>query len=158
RVLGHWMPSGYCQGDWALGPVPGAPSNRLENVIALNGPASTTPYIFVPVGCDFARPRPDLLDVAAAWNAQNYQQTGVWAVVATFDPSAQLISAHRDELRTRRFDPTPYYTGYYASRPLLKVLHLQTTRALLAAESLGAIADGAMRDDAAAWRTGVEGR
>ena len=58
------------------------------------------------------------------------RDTGVWAVAASFDHYEQLVDAHRDALRTRAFDPTPYYTGFYASRPLLKSLHLQATQAL----------------------------
>jgi len=69
-----------------------------------------------------------------------------------------LLEQDEGELRTRRFDPTPYWTGYYATRPLLKVQHLEATQALLAAESFGAIADAAERSDPAAWRTRVGNR
>ena len=99
-----------------------------------------------------------LLDLADAWNAQEYADSGVWAVAATFDHYEQLVDAHRDALRTRAFDPTPYWTGYYASRPLLKSLHLQATQALLGAEIFGAIADAAARDDEATWLQRVRAR
>jgi len=159
RVLAHWMPGGYCQGDVRLAGVSGAETvAALDRLVALNGPASPTPYVYMPIGCDFSRPRTDLLDVAALWNAERYAATGVWAVAASFDHYVQLVSAHRGSLRTRRFDPTPYWTGYYATRPLLKTMHLATTRALLAAETFGAIADGAPRDDAATWRQRVDTR
>src|SRR6185369_2803916 len=123
-----------------------------------DGAASRTPYVFVPVGCDFARPRPDLLDVIDAWNAHEYARTGVWAVAATFDHYVELVRAHRAALPTRRFDPTPYWTGFYATRPLLKSMHVRATYALLAAETFGALADGAERRDAGRWRARVEGR
>src|SRR5262249_35202809 len=93
------------------------------------------------------RPQPALLDVAALWNTERYASTGVWAVVASFDHYVQLVSGHRAEIPRRRFDPTPYWTGYYATRPLLKTMHLQTTRALLAADTVGPMADGAGRGD-----------
>ena len=142
EVLAHWMPGGYCQGDFALGPVPGRPSTAaLEKLVTANGAVAQTPYLFIPIGCDFARPRPDLLDVVAAWNADAYAGTGVWAVAATFDHYTQLLQAHRKALPVRRFDPTPYWTGFYATRPLLKGMHLRATQALLAAETFGAIAD-----------------
>ncbi len=159
RAIAHWMPGGYCQGDWALGAAPGqATTASIAKLIAVDGPASRTPYIFIPVGCDFARPRPDLLTLVDAWNASEYAHTGVWAVAATFDHYVQLVTAHRAVLPTRRFDPTPYWTGFYATRPLLKGMHLRATRALLAAETFGAIADGVGRGDPATWRAGVEAR
>jgi alpha-mannosidase len=159
EILAHWMPGGYCQGDWALGPVPGSPSTAaLEQRVATDGAAAATPYLFIPIGCDFARPRPDLLDIAAAWNAQAYARTGVWAVAATFDHYTQLLNAHRAALPVRRFDPTPYWTGFYATRPLLKGMHLRATQALLAAETFGAIADGTARDNLNAWRAQVSAR
>ncbi|HLK10014.1 MAG TPA: hypothetical protein VKW76_01395 [Candidatus Binatia bacterium] len=159
RVLAHWMPGGYCQGDWALGPVPGRASlDALAQRVATDAAASRTPYIFVPVGCDFARPRPDLLDLVDAWNAEEYRRTGVWAVAATFDHYVQLLGAHRAALSTRRFDPTPYWTGFYATRPLLKGMHLRATQALLAAETFGAIADAVARRDPAGWRARVQAR
>jgi alpha-mannosidase len=158
-ALAHWMPGGYCQGDWALGPTPGRePMDALAKPIATDGAASRTPYLFVPVGCDFARPRPDLLDLVHAWNEREYARTGVWAVAATFDHYVRLLAAHRRELATRRFDPTPYWTGFYATRPLLKTMHLRATQALLAAETFGAIADAAARDDPARWRARVRKR
>jgi alpha-mannosidase len=156
-VAAHWMPGGYCQGDWALNGTPAQMLAGLERLIATDANAAQ-PYVFVPLGCDFARPHPDLLDLVAAWNASAYARTGVWAVAATFDHYEQLLAAHRDELPVRRFDPTPYWTGFYAMRPLLKTMHLRATRALLAAETFGALADGAGRRDAGAWRARVEAR
>ena len=159
EVLAHWMPGGYCQGDFALGAVPGRPSTAaLERLVATDGAAAPTPYLFIPIGCDFARPRPDLLDMVAAWNAEAYARTGVWAVAATFDHYTQLLSAHRAALPSRRFDPTPYWTGFYATRPLLKGMHLRATQALLAAETFGAIADATGRGDPDAWRARVSAR
>src|SRR5262245_10004693 len=159
EALAHWMPGGYCQGDFALGPLPGRPSTAaLERLVTIDGAAARTPYLFIPIGCDFARPRPDLLDMVAAWNADAYARTGVWAVAATFDHYAQLLHAHRAALPARRFDPTPYWTGFYATRPLLKVMHLRATQALLAAETFGAIADATGRRDPDAWRAQVSAR
>jgi alpha-mannosidase len=114
--------------------------------------------VFVPIGCDFRAPRPDLLDIVRQWNAQEYPATGVWAVAATFDHYVTLVGAHRRALTVRRFDPTPYWQGFYASRPALKAQHLAAVRALLAAEVLGAIADGALSRDRAAWSARVAAR
>lgn len=157
-AFAHWMPGGYCQGDWALGAMPGSETTTgLARVIETDAAASPTPYVFVPVGCDFARPRPGLVDLVAAWNTEEYPRTGVWAVIGTFDHYVQLIAAHREALPTRRFDPTPYWTGFYATRPLLKGMHLRATQALLAAETFGAIADSVDRTHRD-WRAEVRAR
>src|SRR4029450_11356994 len=59
EVLAHWMPGGYCQGDFALGPVPGRPwTDALERLVDIDGAAARTPYLFIPVGGGFGRPRP----------------------------------------------------------------------------------------------------
>ncbi len=158
-VVAHWMPGGYCQGDFALGGTPGNESlDGLRRLITTNGSGPQQGYVFIPIGCDFSRPRPDLLELVAAWNAGAYAQTGVWAVAGTFDHYVQLLAAHRDELPVRRFDPTPYWTGFYATRPLLKTMHLRATRALLAAEIFGALADGAEPRDVGTWRARVAAR
>jgi len=161
RTLAHWMPRGYCEGDFGLSP-PGSAATAiaasLKKLLAVNAPASPTPYIFLPIGCDFKPPRPDLLDIVRQWNAEDYPATGVWAVAATFDHYVTLVRAHRSALRVRRFDPTPYWQGFYASRPALKTGHLAAVRTLLAAEVLGAVADGALHHDRAAWQARVAAR
>ena len=164
EVLAHWMPQGYCQGDTIDTPLSSADDERtgakrrMHRMLAVNGPASPTPYIFVPIGCDFRPPKRRLLDYAQAWNETEFESTGVWAVAATFDHYAQLIAPYRDRLAKRHFDPTPYWTGYYASRPALKTLHLAATQALLGAEVFGAIADGIYRGSASDWSNRVAAR
>ncbi len=157
ETLAHWMPGSYCQGDPPLR-SPLSTIDAVRQVLATNQPASPTPYIFVPIGCDFRPPQAGLLDLVSMWNAQEYASTGVWAVAATFDHYEQLVDAHRDVLQTRRFDPTPYWTGFYASRPVLKSLHLRATQALLGAEIFGAIADAAARGNEDDWLQQVRGR
>jgi alpha-mannosidase len=164
EVLAHWMPQSYCQGDKidlpltsADDPLTGA-KKRMHQLLKANDAASLTPYIFVPIGCDFTMPKRRLLDYVDAWNASEYASTGVWAVAATFDHYAQLIAPYRDRLPKRHFDPTPYWTGYYASRPELKTLHLAATQALLGAEVFGALADGLYRASAADWTNRVTAR
>jgi alpha-mannosidase len=157
ETLAHWMPGSYCQGDPPLR-SPLSTIAAIQQVLATNQPASPTPYIFVPIGCDFKPPQAGLLDLVSMWNAQEYARTGVWAVAATFDHYEQLVGAHREALRTRRFDPTPYWTGFYASRPVLKTLHLRATQALLGAEIFGAIADATARDSEGAWLEQVRAR
>src|SRR5262245_53354145 len=48
EVLAHWMPGGYCQGDFALGPVAGRPATAaLERLVSMDGAAARTPYLFI---------------------------------------------------------------------------------------------------------------
>jgi alpha-mannosidase len=172
EVITHWMPESYCQGDKIdtvangnfmdfLKPDatdPKSTNARISEFIGVNSAGSPTPYIFVPIGCDFADPKAGLLDYTAAWNETEYESTGIWAVAATFDHYIQLLSFHRDKLAVREFDPTPYWMGYYASRTLLKTTHHAATRALLAAEAFGALADGLFASDAEAWKSAVNER
>jgi alpha-mannosidase len=156
EVLGHWLSQGYGWVADALDvPPPGAPDapesetakQHLRAIFSTLLPASHTPYAFVPLGSDFQPPKQNLVADVAAWNATEYPATGTFVVVGSFDDYARLVSLHREELPTRRFDPTPYWTGHIASRPELKILHVAATRALLAAEAFGVIANGALRDD-----------
>jgi len=83
-TFAHYMQDHYCQGDnidkGTSGPCSsyGSGSNlqrvnsKIASYINLNGPASPTPYIFVPIGCDFQRPKPCLLDFAKGWDNSNY--------------------------------------------------------------------------------------
>ncbi|HXQ22467.1 MAG TPA: hypothetical protein VN812_12395 [Candidatus Acidoferrales bacterium] len=164
EVLAHWMPQTYCQGD-KIDSTASTPDSqlasaraRMHQFLTENGPASPTPYVFVPIGCDFTTPKPRLLDYASAWNQTDYASTGVWAVAASFDHYIQLIALYRDRLAKRHFDPTPYWTGYYASRPALKTLHLAATQALLGAEVFGTLADGLYRTNEGDWAARVTAR
>jgi len=152
ETLAHWMPDSYCEGAGIR------TTADVGKLLAINGPASPTPYVFLPIGCDFQGPKAALLDLVSEWNREDYPRTGVWAVAASFDHYVQLVDGHRRALRRRRFDPTPYWMGFYAMRPLLKSLHLRATQALLGAETFGAIADASARGDVAAWREEVRAR
>jgi alpha-mannosidase len=124
------------------------------------------PYCMVPFGEDFAMPELEvagqghtsrLFSIAKDWNTQSSaDRQNTYAVVATFDQYMRLVAAWsarnpKDGLQslqspsaagasTATFWGTPYWTGFYASQPELKRLHQGATRALLAAESLAAIA------------------
>lgn len=121
-ILGHWMIAHYCQGD---GIGSGNSNDNILGYYRYNVSSSPTPYIFVPIGCDFAIPQAGLLTYMNHWNSgsgpASYAGTGAWAVAATFDHYIQLISFHAAALRTRQpFDAIPYWLGHYASRPLTR--------------------------------------
>ncbi|HEX6097187.1 MAG TPA: hypothetical protein VF432_12740 [Thermoanaerobaculia bacterium] len=142
-ILGHWMIDHYCQGD---GIGNGNSNANIAGYYKKNASSSPTPYVFVPVGCDFAMPQADLLAYMNSWNngsgPDSYAGTGAWAVAATFDHYIQLISFHTSSLQSRQpFDAIPYWLGHYASRPANKIVHYRASRVLVGAEVMGVVAD-----------------
>jgi alpha-mannosidase len=149
-TIAHYMQQHYSQGHG----IDDSVLSNIQNYINTNQPSAPTPYMYVPCGDDFALPIPDLVSDAATWNATNFggKPGDVYVVVATLDHYLQLISTYVDpkvhhrygpskNLATMPFFPTPYWTGYYASRIRNKILHQAATRALLGAETFAAVAD-----------------
>jgi alpha-mannosidase len=141
-VAAHWLIGGYGQGNDATG------NASLEQYLTLNLPVSPTPYIYVPVLSDFSLPNQKLASIVSGWNGPNLQgrpylgQTVV-AATGSFEEYGQLLGFHAPSLRAAygaEFNANPYWTGYYATRPALKLRHQRATRALLAAEPFGLIA------------------
>ena len=157
-ILAHWLAWGYFEGDdidyddpldvayTHIGPYrPDAEFTNaaIERYLLEMGPLSPTPYIYIPVGSDFQRPKPLLPRYAAAWNETEYATSGVWAVAAGFDEFTTLVGFHRDQLKRFRLNPNPYFTGFYGTRPALKQLNRAASYALLAAEALCVLAEQA---------------
>ncbi|MBN2494987.1 MAG: hypothetical protein JXR96_10385 [Deltaproteobacteria bacterium] len=150
RVLAHLMPVHlYCQGDNIDHdgmPVPGGwlwgtertdreyTHKSIAHFIEELEPFSRTPYMFVPVGCDFQLPKHGLVEYMDAWNAERFPETGTWALAATFEDFMDLIRFHASDLPELELDMNPYFTGFYASRPELKRLQRAASAALLIAE------------------------
>lgn len=168
-VVAHWMQHTYCQGNGIDGNDD--PIANILSYLNANQDSSPTPYIYVPCGCDFALPIDNLVDCANTWNQQNYHgnPNDVYAVVATLDHYIQLIATYVDTSAQHRygpyknlapmlFSPTPYWTGFYASRIENKILHQAATHALLGAETFGAIADLLQTADALAWKPAAQAR
>ena len=126
-VLAHWMPTSdqYGQGDaidlyGLAGDEPGYTNQQLDTFIAQLTPFARTPYLFVPVGSDFASPTTRLVEYAKRWNDGRYSRTGVWVAIATFEDYMDLVGFHREELPRLSADVNPYWTGYYGAKPALK--------------------------------------
>lgn len=151
KVYTHWLQGGYPQGsNIDQGSV-------LQNIFSYlqsnsvtgsgNPPYSAAPtnYLYVPIDNDFMMPISDLLSDMQSWNSSSdptygYQATGVYAVVASFDDYVSLVSDNSGPLQTINYNGTPYWTGYYMSRPTMKILHYDAVRRLLAAEVFGLLA------------------
>jgi len=131
-----------------------------DNAKTLKPPFSAAPsnYIYMPVDDDFMYPIANLLDYVNTWNLSG-QTEGVYAVEASYDDFVSLVLASGTNLETRAYNGTPYWTGHYATRPGLKILHYGTSRLLLAAEVFGLLAFGlgASAQTARSYWSGVSG-
>ena len=171
ELLAHYMPvREYCQGDtidlsgYALGgqrigvergDEPGYVEGQIADYISALTPYEHTPYLFVPVGCDFQAPRPLLTTYARWWNQSRFSSTGVWVVAATFEDYMRLVAFHRDALPVLARDLAPVWTGFYASRPSLKQAARAAAESLAGVEPFLALADPASTRLADAWQSVV---
>lgn len=171
EVLAHYMPvREYCQGDtidlagFALGGTrlgvdhdddPPFVRGKIAEYIDQLTPYQRTPYLFVPVGCDFQPPRPNLTQYARWWNETEYERTGVWVATATFEDFMKLVSFHRDKLPVIERDITPVWTGFYASRPRVKRAARGLVESLVGVEPFLAMIEPASRALASGWDVAV---
>ena len=104
---------------------------------------------FAPAGGDFSMPDTGWVDGVSDFNKTN---NGTTARIGTF---LEYVSAVRDSgasLATTELDPSNFYTGFFGSRPALKVLQASASRDLVAAEAassllrLGGATSGAALD------------
>lgn len=160
-MFAHWLQDHYNQGDdidyGTLGDSSHCASYsstfnsdiinaHIKSYIDSNGPTAVSPYMFVAIGDDFTSPKPCLLTYCSNWNKDEFggstSYSDVFVVSATFDHYVGLVKAftsnqtNQRPLAVKSFEPTPYWTGFYASRPLLKVLQEQAMRKAMAAETL----------------------
>jgi alpha-mannosidase len=152
-VLAHWMPGWYGKAqpsdfvspatlkaflEKKLGPTP------MQDILV----SSPTNYVYVPMADDFQTPIPNVASIVRAWNQAPPVIDGMttYCVAGTFDQFVRL-AANASGLVTYGgpgnppLYSTPYMAGAQASRPLLKRLHADGVRALLAAETFAVIAE-----------------
>ncbi|HEY5944685.1 MAG TPA: hypothetical protein VIV40_04310 [Kofleriaceae bacterium] len=170
-VLAHYMPvREYCQGDtidlagFALGGQrlgvdhdddPAFVRARIAEYIDQLTPYQRTPYLFVPIGCDFQPPRQNLTEYARWWNETEYERTGVWVATATFEDYMRFVAFHREELPVMARDINPVWTGFYASRPRIKRAARDAVDSLVSVEPFLALVDPGTSDLARAWHASV---
>ncbi len=158
EVIAHWMPENlYCQGDTidhTGTPVPygfiagesragdrAYSDAQIASYVSALAPLARTPYMFVPVGCDFQPPKTELNDIVAHWNATHYAMTGIYAIASPFDDYADLVSERRADLPRIQRDITPYWSGYFGSRMAVKAGARAVGDLLLQAEATLLLAD-----------------
>jgi alpha-mannosidase len=103
-------------------------------------------------------PISDLLSDLQSWNESTdatygYKATGVYATQASFDDFVSLVLDNSAPLKTVNYNGTPYWTGYYMSRPAMKILHYDAVRWLLAAEVFGLLASPGNSANSTYWQT-----
>jgi hypothetical protein len=151
EVLCHWNAFTYFQGDmlahlgiirW-MGTVFGMPwrtgahvARRIRGFVNQLAPLSKTPYLFCPIGCDFNGPIPNLVSLLDRYNETRYPKTGVFALAAGLGDYLELVNGHRAKLPILELDPNPYWMGFYATRPDIKVRCNRIARKLVLAEKL----------------------
>ena len=158
QVLCHWNAFSYGQGDLLahrgfsrIYLFPLAIPDRSEHNVARRiqkfagqlGPYSPTPYLFCPIGFDFIAPIPDLVSLLDRYNERRFPVTGIWVVNAGLDDYLDLVNCHRDHLPVIELDPNPYWTGFYSSRPALKMRCRQLVRELRLVEELAFLPENA---------------
>src|SRR5262249_48624196 len=116
----------------------GFTDKRIDGYLAELQPYRKTPYVFVPVGCDFQMPKTALIQYLDGYNQRRYPTTGAYAVAASFEDFAALVGEHRDPLPVLdgdQADLTPYFQGFYGSRAAVKQRSRQAARPFLVAET-----------------------
>jgi hypothetical protein len=169
ELLGHWIASGiYCTGDNIDydetlqlpgghlgvydGDQPGFTDDRIDEYVAALGPLAKTPYVFVPIGCDFQHPKAELISYLDGYNQRRFPKTKIWTVLASFDDYVSLVDLHRGDLPSYDQEISPYFMGFYASRAQLKRRVREAARPFFAAESFAtALADPLTHLDATAF-------
>lgn len=166
-IFAHYMSSGlYCEGDNIdykeditlpgqdigvyFGDQTDYTDGQIDSYIAAHRPVTRIPYLFVPIGCDFMRPKKALISYLDGYNQRRYPTTGVWAVAAPFDEFATLAMFHKEELPSLSGELTPYFMGFYGTRAGIKQGVRASARPFFAAETFAVAAGDAGKSALAA--------
>jgi hypothetical protein len=110
-------------------------AGKVKKFVRQLRPLARTPYMLCPMGMDFIKPLAGLTGLLGKYNEQCYPDTGIWCVNAGMDDYLDLVGFHRDKLPELNFDPNPYWTGFYTSRPSLKQRSFRLSDVLVNAEA-----------------------
>ena len=91
---------------------------------------------FAPAGGDFALPDTGWVNGVSMFNGDD---NGTTARIGRFSDYVAAVTASGANLVTRPLDPSNFYTGYFGSRPALKILQAQASRDLVAAEVISSL-------------------
>jgi Glycosyl hydrolases family 38 N-terminal domain/Glycosyl hydrolases family 38 C-terminal domain len=117
----------------------------LRKIVDAQFQRTTSKYIFVPEGFDFANPLPDLPKLVDAWNAADKQ-----TVVVMSDPGTAFQYLATQDLPTITVDMNPIWQAFYGSRPYAKIADKESEYYLTAGDKFGALLDA---PQSSAWYT-----
>lgn len=96
--------------------------------------------LFAPCGGDFSPASTQLLHSVDTYNADYADETGITAVLGSFEDYLDRLHASGVDLGPpMELDPSNFWTGYFSSQVALKRLQQGTVSHLLAAESLATL-------------------
>ncbi|MBO9559675.1 MAG: hypothetical protein J7515_13985 [Caulobacter sp.] len=152
-VIAHWLIDSYAFGNQLYQDDTPTPT-AINTFVAAYAPTgaspptysgAATPYMYIPIDNDFSMPIPGLASDISQWNNNQVSagatQSNVAVTQGTFGQFVQGLQQASEPLQTFAYNGSPYWTGYYASRPELKALHYETVRALIAAEVIGLLTE-----------------
>ncbi len=90
--------------------------------------------VFAPAGGDFSVPDSGWVD-----GVNNLNLTNTTAKLGTFPDYVSAVQSSTASLTTMPFDPSNFWTGYFGSRPELKILQARASRDLQAAEAVSCL-------------------
>jgi alpha-mannosidase len=143
KILTQQMSSGYGviwnQATSGDGEQEGAMLNTFVN----NSGLQPGNLLMAPCGGDFSDPSANLLDAVNYYNSHYATTNKVTAGLATFQDFINAMNAYEaanpGTLQTIAMDASNFWTGYFASRPQLKINQQQGVNMLLATETLGTL-------------------
>jgi hypothetical protein len=125
----------------------------LRKIVDAQFQRTSSKYIFVPEGFDFANPLPDLPRLVDAWNAADKQ-----TVLVMSDPETAFRYLATQNLPTMTVDMNPIWQSFYGSRPYAKIADKESEYYLTAGDKFGMLLDpspsiGAGAPSSSAWYT-----
>jgi len=149
-VFAHFMPDTYGVPFYSDGDAGNASawsgflaSEFLTDVHAYNKVCSSLSAVtwpgdiaFAPAGGDFSAPDSGWLGGVKALNKQQSETT---ARVGRFQDYVSAVQASSATLVTQQIDPSNFWTGYFGSRPELKILQARASRDVVAAETVSCL-------------------
>ena len=169
-ILAHYLAGTglYCEGDNIdyqepletpgghigsfMGDDPTFTDASIDRYITEESPYARTPYMFVPVGCDFASPKVELIGYLDGYDQRHPSSSAVYAVAASFEDFEALVGYHAAALPTIDHELSPYYMGFYGTRADVKRRARDAARPFFVAETYATLlgAEGAAIMQAAA--------